>query len=177
MYVRYNDNELVYLSKDGNVPAKEYLFKKYSVLIKKLYREGYYYTRYQMYDFIQEGLLILEKVINSYDFNYKFTFYKYFVICFTRRLSRLNKTSDISLSERHVKYRCDDIVDSKNTGLKKIIEHSMKTEDELTKLIIKECLFENLSINSFCIKYNLEYNETYSIYRKIRLKLEKLLTN
>ena len=177
MYVRYNDNELVYLSKDGNVPAKEYLFKKYTSLIKKMYREGFHAKRFLMLDFMQEGFLILEKVISSYDFRYKFTFYSYFVICFNRRIYRLLNTGDITLCEQHVKYHCMDMVDSKSNTIRKIIEHSIKEEDELTKKIISECIFENFSINSFCLKYDLNYNDVYSAYRKIRLKLEKILTN
>ena len=79
MYVNHNDYELVYLIKDGNVPAKEYLFKKYSVLIKKIYREGFYNLRYQLFDFMQEGFIILEKVITSYDFSFNFSFYNSFI--------------------------------------------------------------------------------------------------
>ena len=177
MYANYNDNELIYLIKDGNSLAKEYLFNKYSILIKKIYRDGFYRYKCQLYDFLQEGLLVLERVINTYNEIYRFSFFSYFKVCFTRRLIRLNETKDITFLDERVKYHFTDAKDEQINPLQKIIEYSIKDEDELTKLIIKECILENFSLTSFCIKYNLNYNETYIMYRKIRLKLEKILTN
>ena len=93
MYVNYNDYELIYLIKEGSTQAREILFNKYSVLLKKIYKEGFYYKIYQMHDFIQEGLLILNKVIYSYSLEFSYNFYNYFKLCFARRLSRLSLTT------------------------------------------------------------------------------------
>ena len=177
MYINYNDYELIYLIKEGSAPAREVLFGKYSILLKKIYKEGFYYKIYQLYDFIQEGLLILNKVIYSYSLEFNYNFYSYFKLCFARRLSRLSETKEISLYENRVKYKFIDVVDIKTNSLKKIIEREIKDEDEITKRIVSECIFENLSIQSFCFRYNLDYTNTYYLYRKIRLKLEKILTN
>ena len=177
MYVNYNDYELIYLIKEGSIPAKNYMFNKYSLLIKKIYREGYYRQTYQLLDFLQEGLLILEKVIYNYDNDFSYSFFNYFKLCFSRRLSRLNINGEIVLNERRVKYKFVDSIDVKSNSVKKLIEREIENEDELTKRVINECIFENLSIQSFCLKYDLDYTNTYYLFRKIRLKLEKILTN
>ena len=43
--------------------------------VKKIYKEGFYYKIYQMYDFIQEGLLILNKVIYSYSLEFSYNIF------------------------------------------------------------------------------------------------------
>ena len=177
MYINHNDYELIYLIKEGVVPARKVLFDKYSVLLKKIYKEGFYYKKYQMYDFIQEGLLILNKVIYSYSLEFNYNFYNYFKLCFARRLSRLSMTKEIAFYEDRVKYKFVDVIDVKTNSIKKMIEREIENEDDITKLIVSECIFENLSIQSFCFRHNLDYTNTYYLYRKIRLKLEKILTN
>ena len=49
MYVNYNDYELIYLVKEGITPARKVLFDKYSILLKKMFKEGYYYKIYSIY--------------------------------------------------------------------------------------------------------------------------------
>lgn len=177
MYIKHNDYELVYLIKEGSNKARELLFDKYGVLIRKIYREGFYSQKYHLFDFLQEGFLVLEKVIYSFNMNYTFNFYSYFTLCFSRRLLRLNITGDVIFNEKSVKYKFVDTVDVKTNLIRKLIEREIENEDDLTKKIINECIFENLSVHSFCSKYDLNYTNTYYLYRKIRLKLEKILTN
>ena len=90
MYINYNDYELIYLAKENSETAKKILFDKYSTLISKMYREGFYYQKYHYSDFLQEGLMILETTINNYKNDYDVSFYNYFKICFARRLKRIN---------------------------------------------------------------------------------------
>ena len=177
MYINYNDNELIFLLKDGSERAKSILFKKYSILISKMYKEGFYYKRYHYSDFLQEGLIILEKALISYNDDFEHSFYNYFKICFSRRLSRLNHQSDTVLCERGVKYQNPDSIYIYENNLISIIEKEFEDEDELTKKILQECIIDNCSLKSFCKQYNLNYPNTYYLYRKIRLKLEKMLTN
>ena len=177
MYISHNDYELVYLIKEGCIQAKELLFEIYGVLIKKIHREGFYYNKYPLLDFLQEGLLILEKVIYNYNIGFSYSFYNYFILCFSRRLARLHVSEDIMLCEKRVKYKFIDTVDVKTNSVRKLIERAIEDEDEISKKLIYECFLENLSIQSFCVKYNLDYAKTYYAYRKIRFKLEKILTN
>ena len=122
-------------------------------------------------------MVILNKVIYSYSLEFCNNFYNYFKLCFIRRLSRLSYTKEIAFCDNRVKYKFIDVVDVKTNSIRKLIEREIKDEDDITKRIVSECIFENLSIQSFCLRYDLDYTNTYYLYRKIRLKLEKLLTN
>ena len=177
MYVKYNDYELIYLIKEGSERAKKYFFMKYTSLIQKLYREGFYSRKYYFSDFLQEGLMILEKTINHYNPKFTFDFYHYFKLCFSRRLIRLNSQGDMLVSEKRVYYKMLDTVDVNANYLRHKVERAFKDDDELSKKIIKECLFNNSSIQTFCQKRNLDYQKTYYLYRKIKSNLENLLTN
>ena len=177
MYVKYNDYELIYLIKEGSEEARRYFFMKYSTLVNKIYREGLYYKKYYYSDFLQEGLMILEKTIESYNSNYTFDFYNYFKLCFSRRLMRVERQGSLMICEKNVGFKMIDTVDKSTNSLINRVEKTIQEEDEFTKKIIKECLFDNLSLKTFCKKYDLDYQKTYYLYRKIKSKLENLLTN
>ena len=89
----------------------------------------------------------------------------------------MNSQSDLVFFEREVKYKNLEIGYTKNNTLIHLIEREFKDEDELTKKILYECIIENCSLKTFCDQNNLNYANTYYQYRKIRLKLENLLTN
>lgn len=74
---KYNDFELLYLIAENNEHALEIMFEKYTNLIKKRIELFKIQSRL-VDDFIQEGLLVLNKAINKYDENYKKTFTRYF---------------------------------------------------------------------------------------------------
>ena len=99
MYVNHNDYELIYLIKEGNVAAKDFLFKKYTSLIKKMYRDGYYAKRFLMLDFMQEGFLILEKVValNSSNNHVEYTYDS------KRRVTKVNlKEARFEITKRDI---------------------------------------------------------------------------
>ena len=176
MYINFNDFELLYLVKEGSEKAKTLLFDKYSTLIKKIYREGFYYQRYHYSDFLQEGLMVLENVVCNYKNHYEVTFYNYFKICFARRLKRINSQNDLRICEKVVKYRVTDIKDINDNKLRHILEKECEKEPEIIKKILNECVIGNYSLNRFCEENNLNYRKIYYLYTKMRLKLEKILT-
>ena len=176
MYINYNDYELIYLAKENSETAKKILFDKYSTLISKMYREGFYYQKYNYSDFLQEGLMILETTINNYKNDYDVSFYNYFKICFARRLKRINSQTDLRICESNVKYKFIDVKDENENKLKYIIEKECEKEPEIVRKIINECIIENYSLNKFCEENNLNYRKTHYLFTKIRLKLEKILT-
>lgn len=176
MYINYNDYELMYLTREGSEAAKKLLYDKYANLIMKIYREGYYYKKYNYSDFQQEGLMILEAAIKKYDEKFNYSFFHYFKLCFVRRLNRINNQTGLLLCEMNVSYKMTDTKDRTDNKLKYIIRKEYETEPILIRKIVEECILENCSLNTFCEENNLDYRKTYYLYTKIRLKLEKILT-
>ena len=176
MYINYNDYELMYLAQEGSEKAKRLLFDKYSNLIMKIFREGYYYKIYNYSDFLQEGLLILESTINSYDKSFDYSFYNYFKLCFARRVNRIKKQKGLLICETPVKYKSKDFCNFTDSKLRYLIQKEFEKESEIIKKILSECILENCSVKTFCKENNLDYRKIQYLYTKIRLKLEKILT-
>lgn len=175
MYINYSDYELLYLIKEGNELAKAYLYKKYASLIKKVYFENdYKYMGCQ--DFLQEGFLILESAIYSYNMEYTHSFYNYFMICLKRRWLRLYNQNGAQLKEEKVNYNVLSSPKVMDYLTLKIIDDEFKNEDEISKEILRKCILEKESLKKFCLDKDLDYRKTHYLYCKIRLKLENILT-
>lgn len=119
--LKYNDNELLYLLKEGSDDALEILFCKYSFFIELKIKEMNIEKMY-VDEFYQEGLIALHNAIKKFNDQYNNTFYTFFNVILTRKyLDLLRKNS--KEKEIFVKPNNDDyFVDLTNTEEMLIVE-------------------------------------------------------
>lgn len=84
-----NDYEIIYMIKENDDNARDLMFEKYMPIVKNI--ASNYYLNYlnkgaDYEDFLQEGMLALNKAINSYDENGGSLFYTYASLCIKRHL-------------------------------------------------------------------------------------------
>lgn len=177
MYYNYNDNELIYLIKDNNQFAKKVLYDKYSHLIRKIYNERNLKNHFLYYDFQQECYLALEKAIYSFNTEKGSSFYSFYSVVVSYLITKLLRNDRLKLKETNTVYEEIEREDHYHKNdLKRILEYEFKDSDEVTKLLISEFLGQNYKLIDFVQKYNLEYYSTYRLLKKIRLKVENILT-
>jgi len=88
---KYNDYELLYLIQEKDDTALDIMFRKYIPLIKSRIKSFRIKERNRE-DFLQEGLLVLNKAIQRYNPDYsKKTFTKYFDLILQRRFIQILK--------------------------------------------------------------------------------------
>jgi len=87
---KYNDYELLYLIYEKDDIALDIMFRKYIPLIKARIKAFRIKPRNQE-DFLQEGLLVLNKAIQRYNPDFKKTFTKYFDMILQRRFIQILK--------------------------------------------------------------------------------------
>ncbi|MDE7213715.1 MAG: hypothetical protein K2N42_03965 [Anaeroplasmataceae bacterium] len=107
MYYQANDNELLYLIREGNILAYRVLYKKYEHLIYKFYKENSSLNGVVLNDFMQEGFMCLEKAIHTYQEKYKCSFYSFFILLLRRNSIRLSRKNDLSLREKCMEYKTE----------------------------------------------------------------------
>ncbi len=177
MYYNYNDNELLYLAKEGIEKGKELLYYKYEKMINMMYFKGFK-SDYSFWDFKQECLLLLNKVIYSYNNEMDVSFYLYFNVCLKRLFSKMYRKNDIRLKESQTIYADIDSFKAYDYNqLRNIINRTFSSEEPLVKLVLHKCYFEKMTIRQFCRNYQENYYKIYYIYQKIKAKIEKILTN
>ena len=72
----YNDYELLYMASDDSGEAIDILLKKYQYLVLRIIKD-FNVEQSKREDFLQEGLLMINKAIKTYKINSKMTFTKY----------------------------------------------------------------------------------------------------
>ena len=87
-----SDEELVLLSKDGDVSATDELIEKYKPLVKARART-YFLIGADKEDIIQEGMIGLYKAIRDYDTEKPASFKGFAEICITRQIITAIKTA------------------------------------------------------------------------------------
>lgn len=170
----YNDNELIYLIREGSEFALNYLFKKYDVLIYKIATK-YYDNGDKFDDLLQEGRMILYSCINSYDFNRGASFYSFFSVCLKRRYMKLINDDDYYSST----VLCEDLgllPDSKHLDYTKLYSLSRKLKNTEFYDMFNECIIENLPLALYAKKNNISYSICYRKYCLMLKKLKNLLT-
>ncbi len=179
MYVNVNDFELLYLIKDGNSYAYNFMFKKYEHLISKIYYDNKLLQKILYCDFMQEGYMCLDKAIKTYNEKYECGFYSYFLIILKRRSIRLIQNGSLYLKESSTVYQDERFFKSKK--YKYILIDSLKKDlnlkENIDKDLFEECIINNVKVIKIAEKYNLDYGIVYFKYKKIKTKIEKILTN
>jgi RNA polymerase sporulation-specific sigma factor len=85
---QYNDYELLYLISENDDTALDIMFQKYIPLIKTRIRS--FKIKYWNYeDFLQEGLLMLHRAIQTFNPESRKTFNKYFDLILQRKFIQL----------------------------------------------------------------------------------------
>ena len=84
-----NDYELLYLIRESNEEAKEYLYKKYTPIVELKAKKYYEFCKnngYELNDLIQEGMIGLTSAINDFEDNKTAKFATFANICIDRQL-------------------------------------------------------------------------------------------
>ncbi len=109
MHRYQNDYEIIYLIREGDDNAFQFMVSKYHPLIAKNIRK--FHLAYMYDDIYQDALMCLHRSIYAYDPTYKKTFTRYFELNLTRmmittieRMKR--KTWAHELQEDSLKYHC-----------------------------------------------------------------------
>lgn len=84
-----NDYEIIYMIRENDDIARNIMFDKYMPIVKNI--ASNFYLSYSNIgadydDFLQEGMIALNKAINSYDENGGSLFYTYVTLCINRHL-------------------------------------------------------------------------------------------
>lgn len=87
---QYNDYELLYLIYENDDTALDIMYQKYIPLIKSRIK-GFRIKSWNYEDFFQEGLLVLNKAIQTYRMDSRKTFNKYFDLILQRRFIQILK--------------------------------------------------------------------------------------
>lgn len=179
MYVNVNDFELLYLIKEGNSYAYNFLFKKYEHLISKIYYDNKLLQKIPYSDFLQEGYMCLDKAIKTYNNKHECGFYSYFLIILKRRSIRLIQNGGLYLKESTTVYQDERLFKSKKYKhlLIDSIKKDLNLKDGIDKDLFNECIINNVKVNKIAEKYNIDYGIVYFKYKKIKAKIEKILTN
>lgn len=155
-YKNVNDYEVMYMIRENDEEARNLMFQKYHPSIKKIAYKYYDFAKKcgsELEDLIQEGMIALNKAIDSYQESSGVLFYTYVTLCIERHL--ITYCRNIS-SYRHASLNNnvgDDILfnisDSKN-GIEDFF--SEKLEEEMF------IYYKNLLNFKFSIVFELRYN-------------------
>ncbi len=177
MFINWNDYELLYLIKEGIVAAKTELYRKYSFLISKKYYQNQVSFKLSYQDYFQECLMALERAIYFFDTNSSASFFAYFSTVLWHKTLNICRLSSMHLNDDCVSYLKKEVPSPVSSHLVALIQKELEKENDRMSLIFKECVIETFSIRNFCRKYQLDYNQTYRLYKKMLVKIEKILTN
>lgn len=170
MYYNYNDYELIYLIKEGVEEALKEMFRKYSHFLYKFYyqQENRFTSKG---DFIQEGFMVLQKAIETYDMDKEISFYTYFNICLKRKIPKMHSLK-VVLEESH--YSIERIRDNQYfSNIMYIILKEVTSEDDELIHLFKWCVVRGMPIKTYCKFFDYEYEKTYYKYKKLIENLRK----
>lgn len=93
-YKYVNDYELIYMIRENDEDTSEFLYNKYSNVIKKISSKYFLYAKekgIEFDDLIQEGYIGLSSAINSFRDNMDSSFYTFACLCIERQIRTLCK--------------------------------------------------------------------------------------
>ncbi len=96
-YRKVNDYEIMYMIKENDEGARELLLKKYLPIVSKIASRYLPFVKtlgIEFDDLIQEGMIALNKAINSYDDSMGILFYTYVSVCIERHIITYCKRAD-----------------------------------------------------------------------------------
>lgn len=150
MDYKVNDNELIYMVRESDEEARNKIIKKYMPIIKKLaydYYQAYKEKGAEMDDFIQEGMIALNKAINTYNDIGDVKFYSYACLCIKRNF--ITFCRNIS-SKKHY-----------------FLNNSLRDEEIYLSCRAKETIFNEGEEKEF-IKLKNDFDIKYSLVFELR---------
>ena len=169
-----NDYELLYLATYNDEEAKNLILKKYEKLIYK-YNQKFDVDINNYDDFLQEGRIIINKAIKTFDVNSNKSFTKYVELLLYHRyidLMRKKKTDNYQLiSDESIDYVCFD-----NTKTQTVSEEIIIDYDDLSQFErqIYHYRFEKLmKPRDIAGELEIPINKIYSALERIKRKLRK----
>ena len=169
-----NDNELLYLIREGNEQALEIMYKKYVPLMEGKLNKFNIETEFRD-DFYQESRLMLHKAIRLYNPNSSKTFNKYFDLILTNQMiTILRKTK----KDREIIYLVDEEVEDRRN---KVVEDALDEIDYsklklsvLEKEIYKLYFLRNHKVSYISDELKVEKKSIYNTIQRIKTKLGML---
>lgn len=178
MYFPAEDNELLYLIKDGNAQAYRMLYKKYEHWIGKIYKGYSQGLSMMFYDFKQECLICLETALQTYKDSYHCSFYTFYTVIVKRNIYRLYRKNNLMFQEKRNVYGIEELYTAPGKSmLIQILRKELQFDDSIEEELFEQCILYDKKIIEIAQKYNLKYCVAYAKYKKIKEKSEKILTN
>lgn len=183
-YNKYNDYELLYLVKDGNEKALNYLFLKYDNVIFTQIKISFNASYNKTEDLMQEGRMILFNCIKSYKQENSITFYSYFLLCLKRHFARLKNNDYFSINspcllcendidDTIYDYNEEIIIDDKKLNINSCVDLLKNTK--YYNLFV-ECVINNINLTYYSKLHNLKYHQCYRDYNDMIELIKKRLT-
>ncbi len=166
----YNDNELIYLIRNGNEEALNIMITKYEPLIKsKIKKFNVESSSYD--DYLQEGRLALLKAVERYNTESPKTFNRYFDIILQNRFISLYRIHKHEL--QMVMFETLDVIDYRNQEESltlELIENTPLSKTE--KNIIDMRVAKEMSIKEIAETLNLTEKQVYNALARARQKIK-----
>lgn len=169
---KINDNELIFLMRQGSEEASKILYQKYHYLIRKKSIQ-FKSSEYKNVDFLQEGQIALIKAASTYDFTKDKTFNKYFELVLERRFISLIRKSN-TIAKREVKRlaleeEASIITQEAELDLSLVIGKLSNQE----MIIYTMRIIERKSVEFICKSLNLEPKQVYNTVSRVKEKIKK----
>lgn len=193
----YNDYELLSYISENNEEANEIMFKKYEPLVKRIAQDMMKYAKnsgIELNDFIQEGMLGLNKAIQHFNEAKDVTFFTYAQTCIKRKMidlivsSNRNKNKALNNSipieydddEKDLYYLAPD--DSYDPEKLLLIEEKEKEIMDNAKSILTDMEYQvfELKLNGFNYKeiseiLEIDNKKIDNTLQRIRNKMRKFI--
>lgn len=166
---KYNDFELLYLAKEGSEEATEIILEKYKMLVLRFIKD-FNIEQKMKEDFIQEGLVTINKAINCYDVYSRMTFTKFVEMLIYRRfidLMRKNKKETIVPIEK-IDYIFQET--EKEYQLQETLEFTYDSLSKFENQVYRLKNIEGLSSKQISQKLNVDIKKVYSAVDRIKKK-------
>lgn len=170
-----NDYELLYLAKENEEAAIDFLFEKYQNLIKsRIY--AFRIKQKSHDDFFQEGLIMLDKAIQTFDEKYNKTFNKYFDLLLQRRFMQILKKEQPHFY--NVTYSADfyDFVEEYACPYQanhlEFDDSFVQGFSELEKKVYQLRMVNGYKTSDVCRELNCSARQVYNAVLRIRMKVK-----
>ena len=160
-YKQVNDYEVIYMIKENDEEARNLLIRKYKPIINKIsnkYISSVKPFGVEIDDLVQEGMIALNKAINTFNDDNSVLFYTYASVCVERQIitycTRTDSKKNYCLNHSYFDERYYCIGDEKNLINNFLDEHMTESDFTLYKNLLDikcGCVFE-LRYNGFTYK-------------------------
>ena len=171
LVLTYNDNELLYLIEEKSEEALEILQEKYLILIKTKIKEMKIpYDKRS--DYLEEGLIALNKTVKTFDSKKSSSFYSYFTLLLNRKfidlLRKRTRDSKIVLVDNLNDYVVDNYIKEEF-----VFEEPLYLSN-IEKEIFKLKFIEGKTSKQIALELKLPIKKVYEATDRIKRKSKKV---